>query len=125
MISIERLTVASLSDLAAARRLVHTAAQSALGETRAADVELVTSELVTNALEHGAGPPVDVDVAAAATGITIAVASRSADLPVPSTEPAPVTQLRGRGLQIVSALSDHVLVTGADGHLAVVVRFDR
>jgi len=77
----------------------------------AATVELLVSELVTNALVHGHGDIV-LDVTASSDGIRVEVQDASASMPVtnapvrldPGTS---VSELgdRGRGLQLVSAMA--------------------
>ena len=64
---------------------------------------LCTSELVTNAIEHGAGP-VDLHVELDDAKVRIEVTDHSGRLPAPKL-PSP-TEVRGRGLLIVRNLSD-------------------
>lgn len=63
---------------------------------------IIVSELVTNAVEHASGD-IDVFLAENARSLRIAVRDRNAAPPV--TPPLDVESLRGRGLQIVQALS--------------------
>jgi anti-sigma regulatory factor (Ser/Thr protein kinase) len=122
----ERLVANSTADLARFRARARCAACEALGSDRADDVALVVSELVTNALEHGDGPPVDLEIVSDAIGeLAICVDSRSTARPVspPATTPAP--QPRGRGLRIVATLADHVDVSGSDDRVRITARFRR
>ena len=87
------------------------------------DMELVTSELVTNAIIHPP-PPVDVvrvEVAASDT-VSVAVSNVGAATAIPPVEswrtPSPHA-LSGRGLAIVKRLSDAVSVRQV-GDMAVV-----
>ena len=66
---------------------------------------LATSEVVTNAVEHGA-PPIDLRVDAAEARVRVEVCDAS---PMPprtrDDEPGP-TEVRGRGMTIVERLTD-------------------
>lgn|GEM_PF-1772024 len=86
------------------------------------DLELVVSELVTNAIEHGLDEPVTVIVAA--TADTVVVSVRSVRTPSgiadPSTWASPLPAVRtGRGLAIVRSISDEVLVDADDAAVTV------
>jgi len=86
------------------------------------DLELVVSELVTNAIEHGLDEPVTVTVAA--TADTVVVSVRSVRTPSgiadPSTWASPLPAVRtGRGLAIVRSISDEVLVDADDAAVTV------
>jgi anti-sigma regulatory factor (Ser/Thr protein kinase) len=72
------------------------------------DAELLASELVANAAEHGDGKPISLALRQHAEpgeqpGITCEVADTSSAMPQ-STEPDPASE-RGRGLAIVNALA--------------------
>lgn len=68
------------------------------------ELELMASELVTNALEHG-GDPVRLTVLASVGEVRVEVFDAGRDMPVHDGFPPP-HQEHGRGLLIVSALSD-------------------
>ncbi|HET8982810.1 MAG TPA: ATP-binding protein [Pedococcus sp.] len=93
------------SDPLAARTARHFLSQTCLdwdmGEHLVAG-PIIVSELVTNAVEHANGD-IDVFLAENARSLRIAVRDRNAAPPV--TPPLDVESLRGRGLQIVQALS--------------------
>lgn len=121
----ERLVVRGTHELAAARRVARATAASVVGDRRADDVALVTSELVTNALEHGSGGPVEVVASTTGGAVEVEVGSSSSELPVPPARPrTPAPEVRGRGLQIVVALSDNVVISGEDDHVRVTCRFE-
>jgi anti-sigma regulatory factor (Ser/Thr protein kinase) len=88
------------------------------------DLELIASELVTNAIVHpddGGGHPVRVEVETSDT-IVVAVSnvgSAAAIPPVDEWVPAPPLAVSGRGLGIVRRLSDAVSVEQR-GELTVV-----
>ncbi len=66
------------------------------------DASLLTSELVTNAVQHG-GEPVRVTVAVRAGSVEVAVSDSSRSLPQPRE--AGVTAEGGRGLALVDAVA--------------------
>ena len=84
-------------------------------------MELAVSELVTTAVEHAHGEPVEVVVALTADPPTVAISVRSVRsvrtptrIADPSTWAEPLPAVRtGRGLAIVRSVSDDVSV-GAD-----------
>jgi anti-sigma regulatory factor (Ser/Thr protein kinase) len=91
------------------------------------DVLLVTSELVTNAVEYGGGDDVEVDVAVTDADVTLQVTSAltgSIDDPAMWVGPAAAGP-SGRGLMIVRSLVDEVTVSDDDGWLAISCVFGR
>lgn len=106
----DEMVVEDTSDLAAARRMVRSFAAPALSAERVDDLALVASELVSNALEHGTGAPVDVRIRSAPSRIELTVASPSFGHPEPEPRLAAVDAIRGRGLFIVAELSDDVQI---------------
>lgn len=120
----ETFVVESTADLARARRVVSSAATGVIGGERADDAVMAASELLTNALEHGAGPPVDLHIRVDHDGaLVVRVSSLSDDLPAPRGESPPVTEARGRGLRIVERLGDSVLVQSERDRVAVTAYF--
>lgn len=88
------------------------------------DMELVTSELVTNAIIHPLGGPSEVVHVAVAMSdavlITVSnVGPAAAIPPIDRWQPAPPLAMSGRGLGIVRRLCDAVSVA-QDGDRAVV-----
>jgi anti-sigma regulatory factor (Ser/Thr protein kinase) len=120
-----RCVVDGTSGLRRARRLAHAAATESLEPDRHDDVELVVSELVTNAIEHGSGGDVEVVVRHEPGSLEVSVCSVADSLPVPQHRPAPAHHTRGRGLPIVAALSDSVMITGDHDSVRVTCRFGR
>jgi serine/threonine-protein kinase RsbW len=92
------------------------------------DIELVTSELVTNAIIHprpGAGEPAIHVHLVLTDAVEIVVANNgSADTipPVDEWRPAPATAPSGRGLGIVRRLCDHVTVEQRGGRAVITCR---
>jgi len=73
------------------------------GDPRREDVELVVSELVTNAIKHGTGM-VDVEVAVSAAAVRVLVTS-GAGSDEPHVKAASDEDHGGRGLAIMAALT--------------------
>lgn len=90
------------------------------------DFQLVTSELVTNAVRHGRPGEIGVDVVVQqAVDVAVSVANPSpvwAIPPVDSWRPAPGLTVGGRGLGIVRRLSDAVEVCGDEARATIVCR---
>lgn len=119
-----RLVVHAVAEIASARDLVRRATGDHLPPERVDDVVLATSELVSNALEHGTGGDVEVHVSVAADAVELCVTSPSAEVPRLRSGPAPAHAVRGRGLSIVDTLADRMRITGNGGEVAVTCRFD-
>lgn len=75
-----------------------------------ANAELLVSEIVTNAVRHGAGE-ITLRLRLDPPGIGVAVSDTSDRLPVVSPAPPPADQGSGRGLLIVDAVSSDWGVT--------------
>lgn len=92
------------------------------------DLTLVVAELVTNAVEHGAGSAVVVELDIQPNAVSIAVIhDGGADLGDPSSWTMPPKGSRsGRGLALVRTLVDMVEWSDAGSHVKVRVdrRFD-
>lgn len=90
------------------------------------DVQLVASELVTNALQHGGSGPIGIAVRVQPyIDVTLSVENVgpvSAIPPLPNWRPPVGLAPTGRGLSIVRRLSDDVVVRGDDEHAEVVCR---
>lgn len=114
------LTVVDTSEIASARRLAgEVARQTGLPEERCVDVRLAVSELVTNALEYGAGG-VRLDVSGDSGALEVAVsAADSGSIPTKAFEPPDPSRIRGRGLYIVARAADVVTVLGERGTITV------
>jgi two-component sensor histidine kinase len=73
-----------------------------------ADVQLVVSELVTNALTHGAGPA-GLALSLTSSEVTCSVTSAVVHAELPAAPSVPAASARsGRGLAIVNAVADSV-----------------
>ncbi len=90
---------------------------------RVADIGLVTSELVTNATEHGNGADLAIAIDTSERHLTLTVTSgRKQTFPVVS-DPSPDSSA-GRGLHIVSNLSQSFAVESDTGFVRVSVGFE-
>ena len=115
---------ADLAEVATARRFVRSHLAD-VDEQVAADAQLVTSELVTNAIEHGTGDQVTVCVHVGGADVEVTVESIG-----PSPDVGPADQWRladaesidGRGLGIVRAVASDIAVTRSDDRLTISAR---
>jgi anti-sigma regulatory factor (Ser/Thr protein kinase) len=122
----EKLQVAAETEkVAVARRFVRRVLADCDADDLVADLELVMSELVTNAIEHGDGHMVDMAVACDGHDVQVSVTSHSG---AGSVEPsdrwqvAEASSITGRGLGIVRALADTIEVWHRSGQLQIVVQ---
>ncbi len=108
------------SDVASARRYVRKALAD-IDPAISSDMQLVVSELMTNAIEHAAGPEVTVELAIHDHAVMLSVTCHgSAPLaPVEDWQPAPPEARAGRGLAIVRQLATHVAVDHAGDALRI------
>jgi anti-sigma regulatory factor (Ser/Thr protein kinase) len=113
--------------IGAARDFANSAIAGAdVDEATVIDLQLALSELVTNAVVHGAGGPITVEVTVAPSTITCAVASDGQSLPEVSSWVRPVDgRPSGRGLSIVRAVADAVTVDVDDDRIVVRCTFER
>lgn len=123
--SIRLELAADLANVSAARRFVRQRLEGRVPADVSADLQLATSELVTNAIEHGATGPVVVLIAPSATRTSITVVSHGQAADV-SDDPdawhvAEPEQIFGRGLGIVRELADDVTVAKSTDGLTVTV----
>ena len=111
------------ASIATARRFVARAFSGRVPREVIADLVLATSELVTNAIEHGDGQrsPVRVTVHVDAGEATVAVrSSGDPHLGDPAAWNLPDPEVRtGRGLGIVRQMSDHVEVVQGAGQVEI------
>lgn len=117
---------AEFVNVAAARRFVR-AQVAAFGMPPAvgADLELLASELVTNAIEHGVGRVVRItlDCRNGTAVLTVESSGPSTGVgPVRDWAVAEPTSIAGRGLGIVRRIADEVRVDQSADRLAVTVR---
>lgn len=112
---------ADLAEVGTARRFIRANLADVPDELNA-DAQLVASELVTNAVEHGTGGPVVVALRRESESLALTVESVG---PAPEVgavdewEVAPVEEITGRGLGIVRSIADRVDVSRRDGRLVI------
>jgi anti-sigma regulatory factor (Ser/Thr protein kinase) len=113
-----------MANVGSARRFVR---EQLAGHAPAAvvdDLALVTSELVTNAFEHGSPEPVGLRVAVNAGSAAVTVTSRGDGERIPAVDQwatATSEQLSGRGLGIVRAIADDIDVQRSSGSVTITV----
>lgn len=113
-----------MRNVAVARRFVQTALDGVIPRSVVSDLVLATSELVTNAIEHGGASEVVVTATTEDEHAWISV--RSADdsgriRPIDRWQPAAPDRPSGRGLGIVHAVADDVSVVRRGGSVEIIV----
>lgn len=114
--------VADLAQVGAARRFVRRNLAPDVPAALNADVQLIASELVTNAVEHGSGDRVAFALRCELGAVALTVESIG---PAPNVgdvddwEVAPAEEITGRGLGIVRSIADRVEVSRNDGRLVI------
>lgn len=115
---------ANVAEVAAARRFV----RNTLVEVPPPvvdDVQLIASELVTNAIEHGPGGPVvvELDCTDSVVRLTVQSPNPQANIANPRRWAIPSADaLSGRGFGIVRRVADRVEVRRNDAFLIVVAQ---
>jgi anti-sigma regulatory factor (Ser/Thr protein kinase) len=112
------------ANVAEARRFVRRTLGECEADVVVTDLELVASELFTNAIEHGNGDDIDVTVTCDGSRVTVTVTSHGgAEQVAPSDEweVADPSSITGRGLGIVRALADRIDVRRRRGELRILV----
>lgn len=115
------LTAEDVSIPDARRVVVEGLGEAGVDGVVVADLLIVVSELVSNAVMHGAGGPVQLAVHEIAGRIEITVVSPGgADVgPVRTWTMPPPGAIGGRGLALVRALADQVEASGDGASFAV------
>lgn len=109
------------AEVSTARRFVRTSLAGLPGGV-ASDAQLVASELVTNAIEHGVGGPVTIAIHRGSDAVTVTVESVG---PAPDVggvdgwRMPDADEITGRGLGIVRAVADEVAVHRSPGRLVI------
>ncbi len=115
---------AHMANVSAARRFVRTHLEGRAPDGAVSDLMLVTSELVTNAFEHGSQQPVRLTVRSDDEEASITVVSGGDVGRVPDVEDwttARADRISGRGLGIVREIADDIDVTRSNSTLAITV----
>jgi serine/threonine-protein kinase RsbW len=91
-----------------------------------ADVELAASELATNVIRHTASDSIGLSIARADRGWRLDVADAERVPSLDGLALPPPSQPTGRGLLVVAAVMDEVMVVDVDGtHVVRCFRFER
>ena len=115
---------AHMENVSVARRFVRQELTGRVPEEAVTDLMLATSELVTNAFEHGSHHPVRLTVRRARDKASITVVSSGGDGRLPDVRDwttARADRISGRGLGIVREIADDIDVERDDHTLAITV----
>jgi anti-sigma regulatory factor (Ser/Thr protein kinase) len=113
-----------MRNVSVARRFVRATLDGLVPSSVVADLLLATSELVTNAFEHGRESPVVVTARMTAERASVSVRSTGAcglDDDIGTWTPPHGSAATGRGLGIVRAVSDHIDVVRHHDTLEVTI----
>lgn len=116
---------AATSQVAVARRFVRQAVAGLVPDEVSADLQLIVSELFTNAVQYGASSTVSVtvEVGPDEAGVTVDSGSSAPDVgPIQTWRVASEDEISGRGLGIVRRLADVVRVERDTHRFAVAAR---
>jgi anti-sigma regulatory factor (Ser/Thr protein kinase) len=116
---------AHMSNVSVARHFVREQLAGRVPEAAVSDLMLATSELVTNAFEHGSRDPVRLTVRTNRDEASITVVSGGEGGRVPDVNTwttADVDRVSGRGLGIVREIADDIDVQRSGGGVAITVR---
>lgn len=116
---------ATTSQVAVARRFVRRTVAGHVPDDVAADLQLIVSELFTNAVQYGRSPTVSVtvEVGPDEAGVLVECGSAAPGVgPVDTWRVADEEEITGRGLGIVRRLSDVIRVVRDDERFAVAAR---
>ncbi len=115
---------AHMANVSAARRFVRSELEGRVPADAVTDLMLATSELVTNAFEHGEPKPVSLTVRSNREEASITVVSAGEGSRVPDVDDwktAQADRISGRGLGIVREIADDVKVERTGGKVAITV----
>lgn len=116
---------ADTAQVAVARRFVRRAVGDTVPPDVASDLQLIVSELFTNAVQYGRSGSIEVtvEVTSDAAGVRVDSDGPATSVgPIETWEVADEEEITGRGLGIVRELADVVHVERRDGHFVVSAR---
>lgn len=116
---------AATNQVAVARRFVRQAVAGLVPDDVSADLQLIVSELFTNAVQYGASDEVtvSVEVGPDTAGVLVDSGSPAPDVgPIETWRLADEAEISGRGLGIVRRLADVVRVDRDSRRFAVAAR---
>jgi anti-sigma regulatory factor (Ser/Thr protein kinase) len=114
---------AHMSNVGIARRFVRSELEGRAPESAVSDLTLITSELVTNAFEHGSGRVVlTVRCQDGTASVTVTSGGQPAKLPTIETwATARADRVSGRGLGIVRQIGDDIEVDRSSDGVTITV----
>lgn len=117
---------AHMANVSAARRFVRTELEGRAPADAVTDLMLATSELVTNAFEHGTPQPVRLTVRSNRdeASVTVVSGGEGEGDRVPEVHDwmtAQADRISGRGLGIVREIADDIKVERSGGNVAITV----
>jgi anti-sigma regulatory factor (Ser/Thr protein kinase) len=113
-----------MANVSAARRFVRKELEGRVPDEAVSDLMLATSELVTNAFDHGSHRPVRLTVRSNRDEASITVVSGGEGDRVPDVDAwttARADRVSGRGLGIVREIADDIKVERSSGGIAITV----
>ena len=114
-----------VSSLRGVRSFVRALAEPEFSDvTRLSDIELATSEIATNAIEHGTGAELFVSARSSQQQFVVEITSFGGSLEWQPGRPVH-DQVSGRGLLIASTLADSMEIVNNPGTVVVKCCFDR
>lgn len=116
---------ADTAQVATARRFVRRLLADSVPAEVSTDLQLVASELFTNAVEHGDNVTIELAVESTPefAGVSVVSVGPSRDVgPVIDWDVAESDAIDGRGLGIVRKLADELIVERDAGHFSVTAR---
>jgi anti-sigma regulatory factor (Ser/Thr protein kinase) len=120
------LTIGSdAQEISAARRFVRERVDGRVPPDVSSSLQLIVSELVSNAVEHNDARTITVEVDCRPEDAVVVVrgGGTAADVgPAAGWQVAPSSALSGRGLGIVRELADEIVVDEHDGELVITAR---
>ncbi len=125
MVSLARSVPSDHASLSGLRQSVSTWLNEELGAVSVvADTAVVLTELAANVIDHTDSPNIDVDLRLTAGHLTLHVANEGPMSEVPAVDMwgRLAEADRGRGLRLVRALCDEVLVDGDDHRTEIICR---
>lgn len=115
------------ANISAARRFVRSTISDSVPASVTSDVQLIVSELVSNAIEHGSDPVVGLELVLGPDAVWVAVTTGAHAEALGATDTwsvADADEVSGRGLGIVRQIADAVSIADRGDGAIVRARVD-